>query len=135
MMAVRGWLAGSLVAGFGLMATQAMAAEPPAHPGKALYERHCAACHDKPDISRAVPLAQLRNMRLGNLFFAMSEGKMKAQAAPLDERQRGQLVDYIVGRQPSAGSMPCAAGSRRARRRPAQPASPGLDSPATTAGR
>ena len=71
----------------------------PAHPGKALYEKHCAACHDKPDISRAVPFAQLRNMRLGNLFFAMSDGKMKEQAAALSERQRGQLVDYIVGRQ------------------------------------
>jgi polyvinyl alcohol dehydrogenase (cytochrome) len=71
----------------------------PAHPGKVLYERHCASCHDKPDITRAVPFAQLRNMRLGNLFFAMSEGKMQAQAAALNERQRGQLVDYIVGRQ------------------------------------
>jgi len=69
------------------------------HPGKALYEQHCAACHDKPELSRAVPLAQLRTMRLGNLFFAMTEGKMKAQSAMLDEAQRGQLVDYIVGRQ------------------------------------
>src|SRR6478736_8889182 len=70
-----------------------------AHPGKALYERHCASCHDKPDVSRAVPFAQLRTMRLGNLFFAMTDGKMKAQAAALNERQRGELVDFIVGRQ------------------------------------
>jgi polyvinyl alcohol dehydrogenase (cytochrome) len=79
----------------------ALAADAPQveHPGKALYARHCAACHDKPDISRAVPFAQLRNMRLGNLFFAMTDGKMKEQAAALDERQRGQLVDFIVGRQ------------------------------------
>jgi polyvinyl alcohol dehydrogenase (cytochrome) len=39
-------------------------------------------------------------MRLGNLFFAMTDGKMKAQSATLSERQRGELVDYIVGRQP-----------------------------------
>jgi polyvinyl alcohol dehydrogenase (cytochrome) len=71
----------------------------PVHPGKLLYERHCASCHDKPDMTRAVPFAQLRNMRLGNLFFAMTEGKMQAQSAALNERQRGQLVDYIVGRQ------------------------------------
>jgi polyvinyl alcohol dehydrogenase (cytochrome) len=70
------------------------------HPGKAHYERLCASCHDKPDISRAVPFVQLRTMRLGNLFFAMTDGKMKAQAASLSERQRGELVDYIVGRQP-----------------------------------
>ena len=68
------------------------------HPGKALYEKHCSACHDKPDITRAVPFAQLQNMRLGNLFFAMTDGKMKEQARALNERERGQLVDYIVGR-------------------------------------
>lgn len=83
-----------------LAAARAGAADPgSAHPGKALYEQHCAVCHDKPDISRAVPFAQLRTMRLGNLFFSMTDGKMKAQAAMLDEKQRGQLVDYIAGRQ------------------------------------
>ena len=84
-----------------LGATAASAAEPAAaaHPGKALYEKHCSACHDKPDLTRAVPFAQLKNMRLGNLFFAMTDGKMKDQAKGLNERQRGQLVDYIVGRQ------------------------------------
>src|SRR5689334_1321334 len=89
--------------GLGLLSiTHAYAAAPEVgapHPGKALYEKHCGSCHDKPDISRAVPFAQLRNMRLGNLFFAMTDGKMKAQAAALNEQQRGQLVDYIVGRQ------------------------------------
>src|SRR6478735_8761855 len=81
-------------------AAHAAEAADAAHPGKALYERHCASCHDKPDVSRAVPFAQLRTMRLGNLFFAMTDGKMKAQAAPLNERQRGELIDFIVGRQP-----------------------------------
>ncbi|HXC58993.1 MAG TPA: PQQ-binding-like beta-propeller repeat protein [Steroidobacteraceae bacterium] len=74
-------------------------ASAPVHPGKALYEKHCGSCHDKPDLTRAVPFAQLRNMRLGNLFFAMTNGKMKEQAAALNEQERGQLVDYIVGRQ------------------------------------
>jgi polyvinyl alcohol dehydrogenase (cytochrome) len=83
----------------GIAAAAAPADALAAHPGKALYEQHCAACHDKPDVSRAVPFAQLRTMRLGNLFFAMTEGKMKAQSAALDEVQRGQLVDYIAGRQ------------------------------------
>src|SRR6188474_3588998 len=82
-----------------LVQPAARAAEAAPHPGKALYERHCASCHDKPDVSRAVPFAQLRNMRLGNLFFAMTDGKMKAQAAALNEQQRGELVDFIVGRQ------------------------------------
>jgi polyvinyl alcohol dehydrogenase (cytochrome) len=86
------------LAGFALLlcATASIAAD---HPGKALYEKHCSACHDKPDITRAVPFAQLRNMRLGNLFFAMTDGKMKEQARGLNERERGRLVDYIVGRQ------------------------------------
>jgi len=91
-----------LLPAFLLGAATANAAEPAiaaTHPGKALYEKHCSACHDKPDLTRAVPFAQLKNMRLGNLFFAMTDGKMKDQAKGLNERQRGQLVDYIVGRQ------------------------------------
>ena len=74
-----------LMCGLVLAATRVSAAEPvigagAAHPGKALYEKYCSACHDKPDLTRAVPFAQLKNMRLGNLFFAMSDGKMKEQA-------------------------------------------------------
>jgi polyvinyl alcohol dehydrogenase (cytochrome) len=69
------------------------------HPGKAHYDRLCAGCHDKPEISRAVPMASLRTMRLGNLFFALTRGKMKVQAASLSEQARGELVDFIVGRQ------------------------------------
>src|SRR6478752_2110770 len=88
------------IIGLAFLQPAARAAEGAPHPGKALYERHCASCHDKPDVSRAVPFAQLRTMRLGNLFFAMTDGKMKAQAAPLNERQRGELVDFIVDRQP-----------------------------------
>jgi polyvinyl alcohol dehydrogenase (cytochrome) len=95
----RGLLTLGLLCAVPIHVALAADAASPAHPGKALYEKHCAACHDKPDISRAVPFAQLRNMRLGNLFFAMTDGKMKEQAAALSERQRGQLVDYIVGRQ------------------------------------
>ena len=87
------------IIGFAFMHSAASAADVAPHPGKALYERHCASCHDKPDVSRAVPIAQLRTMRLGNLFFAMTDGKMKAQSAALNERQRGELVDFIVGRQ------------------------------------
>ena len=53
-----------------LCAAAATAAEPASagagavHPGKALYEKHCSACHDKPDLTRAVPFAQLKNCLL-----------------------------------------------------------------------
>ena len=89
----------ALLAGGNAALAAEAAASAAVHPGQALYEKHCSACHDKPDLTRAVPFAQLRNMRLGNLFFAMTDGKMKEQAKGLNERQRGQLVDFIVGRQ------------------------------------
>jgi polyvinyl alcohol dehydrogenase (cytochrome) len=90
----------SVVALLALLATAAAAQTPDAtHPGKAIYDRACAACHDKPDISRALPLPAMRVMRLGNIFFALTEGKMKAQAAGLSASERGQLVDFIAGRQ------------------------------------
>src|SRR6478752_1086789 len=54
------------IIGLAFLQPAARAAEGAAHPGKALYERHCASCHDKPDVSRAVPFAQLRTMPLGN---------------------------------------------------------------------
>lgn len=71
----------------------------PNHPGKPLYDRHCAACHDNPVETKSVPFATLRGMRHGTLHYALTQGKMKLQAAPMNEREVGQLLDFIAGRQ------------------------------------
>ncbi len=69
------------------------------HPGKALYEKHCAACHDHAQETKSVPFETLRGMRYGTIHFALTRGKMKLQGDQMSAAQQGQLVDYIVGRQ------------------------------------
>ncbi|MEP7247442.1 MAG: PQQ-binding-like beta-propeller repeat protein [Gammaproteobacteria bacterium] len=68
------------------------------HPGKAVYEKTCAACHDNPEATRAPALATLRGMRYGSIHFALTEGKMQVQGASLSNAERGSLIDYLIGR-------------------------------------
>ncbi|WP_293903456.1 PQQ-binding-like beta-propeller repeat protein [Phenylobacterium sp.] len=68
------------------------------HPGQAVYRAHCAACHDSPDTSRAPAKATLSAMSYQVLSFALTKGKMQAQAADLGEAERGQLINYLTGR-------------------------------------
>ena len=35
------------------------------HPGKPLYEKHCATCHDHAQETKSVPFETLRGMRYG----------------------------------------------------------------------
>ena len=37
------------------------------HPGKALYEKHCATCHDHAQETKSVPFETLRGMRYGSI--------------------------------------------------------------------
>ena len=70
----------------------------PTHPGKAVYDKACAACHDHPGTTRAPPFDALKGMRYGTIHFALTEGKMQAQAASLTAAERASLIDYLVGR-------------------------------------
>ena len=69
-----------------------------AHPGKAVYEKACASCHDHPGVTRAPSLDALKGMRYGTIHFALTEGKMQAQGAPLSVAERASLIDYLAGR-------------------------------------
>jgi polyvinyl alcohol dehydrogenase (cytochrome) len=88
----------------------------PAHPGKAVYDKTCAACHDHPGSSRAPALEALKGMRYGSIHFALTEGKMQAQAVSLTTAERASLIDYLVGRSVSddgwVAKMMCPAGRR-----------------------
>ena len=46
-----------------------------------------------------MPFETLRGMRYGTIHFALTSGKMKLQGDQMNAAQKGQLVDYIVGRQ------------------------------------
>ena len=68
------------------------------HPGQAVYRANCAACHDNPDQTRSPAKSTLAAMSYQVLSFALTKGKMQAQAAALTETDRGDLINYLTGR-------------------------------------
>ncbi len=68
------------------------------HPGQAVYRTNCAACHDNPDQTRSPARSTLAAMSYQVLSFALTKGKMQAQAAALTETDRGDLINYLTGR-------------------------------------
>jgi len=98
------------------------------HPGRVVYDQACAACHNNPETTRAPAFDALKAMRYQTLLYALNEGRMKVQAAPLNMAQRTAVIDFLVGRE--AVSDEWAANLRcPAERRPVQ-----LDRPATVTG-
>src|ERR1700679_888177 len=81
---------------FFLLAPYTVFAEAPS-PGATLYQNNCAACHDHPETTRALPRETMGMMPAATLLFALTEGKMKAQGAALSEADRNILVGYLTG--------------------------------------
>jgi polyvinyl alcohol dehydrogenase (cytochrome) len=71
-----------------------------AHPGKAIYDRACAACHDHPEASRAPGRASIRAMRPTSVEYHMTVGYMRTQAKDLNAAQRKDLTDWLSLGQP-----------------------------------
>ena len=67
------------------------------HPGKAVYDRACAACHNNPEATKSPALDALRRMRFTNVNYALTEGKMKLQAAGLSDAEKKAVSDYLTG--------------------------------------
>ncbi len=71
-------------------------AEDAAHPGKAIYERTCSACHNNPEATRAPGLASLRLMRRPSLEYTLTVGYMRTQAKGLSAEERNTLMDWLT---------------------------------------
>ena len=65
------------------------------HPGKAVYEQYCAACHNLP-ATRAPALASLQQMSAQTLRFALTEGIMRQQGSAVLREQFQQLIGYLA---------------------------------------
>lgn len=65
------------------------------HPGKAVYEQYCAACHNQP-ATRAPALASLQQMSAQTLRFALTEGIMRQQGSAVPREQFQQLIGYLA---------------------------------------
>ena len=76
---------------------QAQATDEVPHPGRAVYETYCAACHNAPPPGdRAPPVAALRRMNAQVLMSAMTTGVMKPIGDGLDRRQLRDVVAYLA---------------------------------------
>jgi polyvinyl alcohol dehydrogenase (cytochrome) len=67
------------------------------HPGAAVYQQHCAACHDHPEQTRALARAVLGQMPAASIDYALTQGKMKPMAAGLSDTERASLIGYLTG--------------------------------------
>lgn len=78
-----------------LTASGAQAADA-SHPGRAVYTRSCAGCHDNPQATRAPSLASLRTLSRATVEYATTIGYMRIQAQHLTASERGQLLDWLA---------------------------------------
>jgi len=72
---------------------------PAAHPGQAIYDKACATCHNDPEATKSPALGTLKSMRYQAIWYALTEGKMQAQAAALSNDEKSTLVEFLVGRE------------------------------------
>jgi polyvinyl alcohol dehydrogenase (cytochrome) len=88
------------------------------HPGKPIYDKHCAACHTLPADERTPAFSALTSMPATQIRDAMAEGgKMAPMAAAMSEVEKSQVVAYLTSGQIAAAgnwteSFMCAADKR-----------------------
>lgn len=101
---MRSWLIGGCLSAL-LIAAHSLAqngADPSgdsnsiSHPGRAVYERHCGACHNNPEATRAPSLASLQTMNRSTVEYAITIGYMRIQAKALNATERAQLLDWLA---------------------------------------
>ncbi|MDT8399320.1 MAG: cytochrome c, partial [Pseudomonadales bacterium] len=65
--------------------------------GRSLYQDNCASCHEQPELTKSPPVDTLRRMGPRAVSYALTNGKMIAQAANLSPEQIDALVSYLAG--------------------------------------
>ncbi|HEY6332942.1 MAG TPA: PQQ-binding-like beta-propeller repeat protein [Blastocatellia bacterium] len=88
--------------------------------GESIYRDRCASCHDN-GLQRAPTRQALAQMSTDNIRFALTQGKMTAQAAGLSSEQIDALVKYLAGSNTS--------GSQQAIDATCKSAAPSMDDP------
>lgn len=81
----------------------------PAEPdGAALYQQHCASCHEG-GVAKAPQLSLLQIMPPTSILRAMQGGVMQTQAAAMTDAQQRRLAEHISGHSLSEATMTSAA--------------------------
>ena len=63
--------------------------------GMAIYEETCSTCHDMPVETKSPPIDTLKRMGPRAVRYALTNGKMKVQAAALSENDIDNVVAYL----------------------------------------
>ncbi|MDR2213657.1 MAG: cytochrome c, partial [Pseudomonadales bacterium] len=63
--------------------------------GQAVYDNTCASCHEMPEATKSPPIDTLRRMGPRAVSYALTNGKMKVQAAGLSETDIDNVVNYL----------------------------------------
>jgi polyvinyl alcohol dehydrogenase (cytochrome) len=63
--------------------------------GQQVYDNTCATCHNNPEQTKSPPLDTLKRMGPRAVSYALTNGKMKTQAAALSPEQIDDVVSYL----------------------------------------
>ena len=90
----------------GLALAQATDAPPgDTHPGKAVYDKNCAACHAAPEPGgRTPPFASLRKLSASTISAALTSGVMKSIGDSLERRDLRDVVAYLAAPEAPVGT-------------------------------
>ena len=87
----------ALIAACWTLASAAQNASPATDPQAAVFQQHCAMCHDNP-ATRAPGAASLRAMSPAFVVAALTSGIMQGPGAALLPAQRVALAEYLTGK-------------------------------------
>jgi polyvinyl alcohol dehydrogenase (cytochrome) len=105
---------------FLVLAVSACAAAPE---GVAIFESHCATCHQKETGSRTPTRAELANLTPEQVMSALLRGKMTVQGAALSTSEIRAVALYVTGKNWSAQPVDPAAGRCSGNPKPFSPGS------------
>lgn len=88
-------LASSLLPVFAFAQTPVVTA-PDNAAGQIIYDTVCASCHNMPEQTKSPPLDTLKRMGPRAVSHALTNGKMKVQAASLTPEQIDDVVTYLA---------------------------------------
>jgi polyvinyl alcohol dehydrogenase (cytochrome) len=65
--------------------------------GRQVYETACASCHEMPELTKSPPMDTLKRMGPRAVSHALTNGKMRVQAANLAPAEIDAVVSYLAG--------------------------------------
>ncbi len=90
--------------GLGMLALPAAAQVAPDHPGRAVYNKSCAMCHDNPGATRAATLASMQQQTPARLREVLTTGVMQPMAAGLSAQEVTDVIAFLTAGQAAASA-------------------------------